>query len=242
MDRDNQLELVRTLTKEVMAAVRPDKLSTFAEDFAASAISGGLIRAEESLAAHHLRSQTIDTTLVAGMFFQVLREAEKLPVGTPERVSFIRRQAKSYLATRLAGQIPLSQFFRLLNLIEENVQSYFEEARGSWVGPKVATVKAPATAPDPPEEVIRAEALRRALEALPLIPKGRRKLTSNILEEFLRETRGTWFRLLDFEERFGVNKKTAWAYLTQLLQAGILEHNGEKANKVRYMVANSFQR
>ncbi len=30
--------------------------------------------------------------------------------------------------------------------------------------------------------------------------------------------------------------------LTQLLQAGILEHNGEKANKVRYMVANSLQR
>jgi hypothetical protein len=240
MDRDSQLELVRTLTKEVMAAARPEKIATFAEDFAASAISGGLHRAEESLAVHHPRSQTLDTTLVAGMFFQVLREAEKLPVSTPERVSFIRRQAKSYLATRLAGQIPLSQFFRLLSLIEENVQSYFEEARGSWVGPKAATVKTPA--PNPPEEVIRAEALRQALEALPLDPKGRRKLTSNVLEEFFRETRGSWFRLLDFEERFAVNKKTAWAYLTQLLQAGILEHNGEKANKVRYMLANSFQR
>jgi hypothetical protein len=240
MDRDSQLELVRTLTRDVMTALRPEKLASFAEDFAATVIGGGLIRVEESLAIQRPRNQTLDTTLVAGMFFQVLREAEKLPVSTPERVSFIRRQAKSYLATRLAGQIPLSQFFRLLNLIEENVQSYFEEVRGSWVGPKTATAEAPAS--KPPEEVIRAEVLRQALEALPLVPKGRRKLTSHILEEFLRETRGSWFRLLDFEERFGVNKKTAWAYLTQLLQAGILQHNGEKANKVRYMLANSFHR
>ncbi len=240
MDRDSQIELVRSLTKVVMAAARPEKMATFAEDFGALAVSGGVFRAEESLAVHHPRSQTLDTTLVAGMFFQVLREAEKLPVSTPERVSFIRRQAKSYLATRLAGQIPLSQFFRLLNLIEENVQSYFEEARGSWVGPKTVTPKAPA--PELPEEAARPEPLHQALEALPLIPKGRRKLTSTALEEFLRETGGSWFRLLDFEARFRVNKKTAWAYLTQLLQAGILEHNGQKANKVRYMVANSLQR
>ncbi|MFZ2088666.1 MAG: hypothetical protein WAU47_08835 [Desulfobaccales bacterium] len=240
MDRDSQLELVRSLTKEVMGTVRPEKLATFAEDFAALAISGGLIRAEESLAVHHPRSQTLDTTLVAGMFFQVLREAEKLPVSTSERVSFIRRQAKSYLATRLAGQIPLSQFFRLLNLIEENVQSYFEEARGSWVTPKLSIPPSPP--PQAYEEVIQEEALRQALESLPLLPKGRRKLTSAAFLEFLRETGGGWFRLLDFEERFGVNKKTAWAYLSQLLQAGILKHNGEKANKVRYMVANSFQR
>jgi hypothetical protein len=35
MDQDSQLELVRSLTKEVMAAVRPEKVATFAEDFAA---------------------------------------------------------------------------------------------------------------------------------------------------------------------------------------------------------------
>ena len=239
MDRDRICRLVRALTEVVMTAVRPETMDTFDEDFAASTIGGGLIRVEESLAVQP-RSQTVDTTLVAGMFFQVLREAEKLPVSTADRVSFIRRQAKSYLATRLAGQISLSQFFRLLNLIEENVQGYFEEARGSWVGPKTVTVKPPA--PEPQEEVIRAEALRQALESLPMESRGRRKLTGQVLEEFFRETRGSWFRLLDFEERFGVNKKTAWAYLTQLLQAGILEHNGEKANKVRYMLANVFHR
>jgi hypothetical protein len=240
MDRNSRLELVRTLTREVMATVQPEKIATFSEDFAAFAISGGLVRAEESLATLPRRSQTLDTTLVAGMFFQVLREAENLPTSTPERVSFIRRQAKSYLATRLAGQITLSQFFRLLNLIEENVQSYFEEVRGGWVTGKTPLAAAPE--PSLGQDAIRAEPLRQALNALPLVPKGRRKLTSEALEKFLTQTHGTWFRLLDFEEHFQVNKKTAWAYLTQLLQAGILEHNGEKANKVRYMVAGPFRR
>jgi len=49
MNRDGHLELVRTLTLEVMAMARPGKMTTFAGDCAALAISGGLIRAEESL-------------------------------------------------------------------------------------------------------------------------------------------------------------------------------------------------
>ncbi len=241
MDRDNRVELLRTLTREVIATVRPEEIATFAEDFAALAISGGLLRAEESLAKFSSQSRPLDTTLVAGMFFQVLREAENLPASTPERVSFIRRQAKSYLATRLAGQITLTQFFRLLSLIEENAQSYFEEVRGGWVTAKAPPAAASTPAPPPSRDVIRPEALRQALNAFPLMAKGRRKLTSEALEEFLRQTHGTWFRLLDFEEHFQVNKKTAWAYLGQLVQAGILEHNGEKANKVRYMVASPFR-
>ena len=112
-------------------------------------------------------------------------------------------------------------------------------ASSTWVTGKTSLAAAPA--PPPSQEVIRSETLRQALNALPLDSKGRRKLTCEALEEFLRQTHGTWFRLLDFEEHFQVNKKTAWAYLTQLFQAGILEHNGEKANKVRYMVASPFR-
>jgi len=240
MDRDNQLELVRALTKEVLEMAQPENMSTFGEDFAAFAVSGGLLRAEESLSHLRPRERPLDTTLVAGMFFQVILEAEKLPAGTEERVAFIRRRAKNYLATRLAGQIPLSQFFRLLSLIEANVQQYFEHSRERWLGPK-----APGAPGSPPGSRLTAswsEALAHALGELPLIPKGRRKLTPSSLEDFLQHTQGEWFRLLDFEERFRVNKKTAWAYLNQLLQAGILEHNGEKANKVRYSVAGRFRR
>ena len=71
--------------------------------------------------------------------------------------------------------------------------------------------------------------------------KGRRKITPENLTEFLRETEGRWFRVLDFEARFQVNKKTAWAYLNLLLEEGILVHNGEKANRVRYSLAGPFK-
>ena len=77
--------------------------------------------------------------------------------------------------------------------------------------------------------------LSGALRALEL------KLTPETLGEYLRETEGRWFRLLDFEARFQVNKKTAWGYLNLLLQEGVLTHNGEKANRVRYALAAPFQ-
>jgi len=92
MMQDRHLELIRTLTREVLEVAQPEKLATFAEDFAAFAISGGLVRAEEGATAFRAAAQTLDTTLVAGMFFEVLMEAERLPVSTPERVSFIRRR------------------------------------------------------------------------------------------------------------------------------------------------------
>jgi len=61
-------------------------------------------------------------------------EASRLPTGPQERVSFIRKRAKDYLVTQLAGQITLSQFYRLLNLIEEEAGLYF--TRQDWSGGK----------------------------------------------------------------------------------------------------------
>jgi two-component system NtrC family response regulator len=88
---------------------------------------------------------------------------------------------------------------------------------------------------------IDGETLRQALARLSLPLKGRRKLTPETILEFLSHTGGGWFRLLDFEEQFQVNKKTAWTYLNQLLRQGLLEHNGEKANRVRYILAAPFR-
>jgi len=239
MDRDSQLALVRTLTREVLEAVEPEKLATFDDEFAAVVITGGLDQAEETAISYPSRERPLDATLVAGMFFRVIMEAERLPVSNPERVAFVRRQAKTYLVTRLSGQISLTQFFRLLHLIEEHVEHYFQRQPQSWLHPLASGEEA--APPAPPEKRVRLEVLRQALRALHLLPKGRRKLTAATLEEFLDHTQGEWFRLLDFENRFGVNKKTAWAYLNQLLHAGILVHNGEKANKVRYTVADRFR-
>ncbi len=238
MNQEQHLELVRTLTHQCMELVCPEKMLTFSEDFAAFILTAGASQVQEHLVRRI--EQGLDTTLVAGMFFQVLLEAERLPSGTSERVAFIRKQAKNYLVTRLAGQITLSQFFRLLNLIEENAHRYFEHLEDDWLGRRPVTqIKIPKSeAPEP----IQGEALRQALATVPMLPKGRRKLTHQTLFEFLRDSGGQWFRLLDFEARFQINKKTAWAYLNLLHKTGILEHNGEKANKVRYILANRFLR
>jgi len=168
-----------------------------------------------------------------------MMEASRLPSGPQERVSFVRKKAKDYLVTQLAGQITLSQFYRLLNLIEEEAGLYF--ARQDWAGVRPGPRESreagrPPALPDP----VKSEAVRQALAKIPLPLKGRRKLTPETLGDFLRETEGRWFRLLDFEARFRVNKKTAWGYLNLLLQEGILNHNGEKANRVRYALAASF--
>jgi hypothetical protein len=240
MERERRLELVRTLTRETLQAISPEKLATYPEDFARFAMTAGIPQAGEKAVPLGPREQGLDTTLVAGMFFKVLVAAEHLPASTPERISFVRKEAKNYLVSHLAGQISLSQFFRLLNLIDENVRQYFQGLGGDWLTaphlPRAETFKT-AAAPEP----VRGEALGQALGALSLPRTGRGKLTLQSLDQFLQATQGRWFRLLDLEAHFGVNKKTAWGCLNQLLKADILEHNGEKANRVRYILAKRFR-
>lgn len=239
MDREGCLELVRTLTRPVVELFCPAEAGDFEDDFAIWSMSAGAGRVAERTYFIAPPAQALDTTLVAGMFFEVLVEASRLPSTTPERVSFVRKMAKDYLVTRLAGQITLSQFYRLLNLIEEKVGHYFEHLECGWTGSQPPS-KPVGPAPGAPVP-IKGEELRRALAQLDLPLKGRRKLTPETLWEFLRTGGTRWFRLLDFEAHFQVNKKTAWSYLNQLLQAGLLEHNGEKANRVRYVLASRFR-
>jgi hypothetical protein len=237
MNREGSLEVVRVLTEQVISALAPEKLADFADDFADFSLGAGALQVAERPAPLRPSSSGLDTTLVAGMFFEVLKDASRLPAGPRERVSFVRKKAKDYLVTRLAGQITLSQFYRLLNLIEEKVEVYFEHLTAAWIG-------APRRreAPGLPEPVaIDGEALRQALARLSLPQKGNRKITPETVWDFLSRNGGGWFRLLDFEAHFQVNKKTAWSYLNLLLTAGLLEHNGEKANKVRYILATPLR-
>ena len=242
MDRDDTLTLVRTLTRPVLELFSPAQLDDFEDDFAAWTLSAGALGVSEKSYALTPPAHGLDTTLVAGMFFQVVMEASRLPTGSQERVSFIRKRAKDYLVTQLAGQITLSQFYRLLTLIEEEAGLYF--ARHDWSGGKSGLRETREASPSPSPrlpEPVKCEALRQALAKIALPVKGRRKLTPETLGEYLRETEGRWFRLLDFEARFKVNKKTAWHYLNLLLQEGVLTHNGEKANRVRYALAAPFK-
>jgi hypothetical protein len=242
MDRDDTLTLVRSLTRLVVEWLCPAKLDDFEDDFANCALSAGTMGVAEKSSALTPLAHGLDTTLVAGMFFQVLRDARRLPVSSKERVSFIRKRAKDYLVTQLAGQITLSQFYRLLNLIEAEAGAYFGQQ--NWAGGKSGLRETREVSLLPPPrlpETVKSEALRQALAKVALPVKGRRKLTPETLGEYLRETEGRWFRLLDLEAWFKVNKKTAWGYLNLLLQEGVLIHNGEKANRVRYALAARFK-
>jgi len=239
MDHDATLTLVRTLARPVLELFAPAQLEDFEDDFAAWSLSAGTLGLGEKISGMTPPRRGLDTTLVSGMFFQVVMEASLLPAGPQERVSFIRKRAKDYLVTQLAGQITLSQFYRLLTLIEEEAGLYFTRQDWSW-GKSGLREAGLSPAPRWPEPV-KYEALRQALAKIGLPTKGRRKLTPETLGEYLRETEGRWFRLLDFEARFKVNKKTAWGYLNLLLQEGVLIHNGEKANRVRYALAAPFK-
>jgi hypothetical protein len=236
-----RVSLIRTLTLSVLEIFAPAKLADFEREFAPFVLAGGVPQVQERLAVMRTQDQGLDTTLVAGMFFQVLVEAEQLPASTSDRVSYVRKQAKNYLVNRLAGQISMSQFFRLLSLIDEHVQRYFTGLRSSWVNPPPEAISPPSV-PLTIADSLELEALRQALAHLPAEAAGRRKLSREKLMEFLQSTRGESFKLIDFEENFQVNKKTAWACLNQLLDDGILVHNGEKANKVRYSLASRFLR
>jgi hypothetical protein len=240
MQSEERLELVRTLTRSAMELTSPATAADFDDDFGAWAINTGAVRVAEDATAFAPAAQGLDITLVAGMFFQVLMEASRLPESRPERVSYVRKKAKDYLVTRLAGQITMAQFYRLLNIIEEKVGYYFEHLNDDWTGVKVTAAK-PAAAALRPAARVKGEELRQALDKLALPGKGRGKFTGESLWEFLNGNDGGWFRLLDLEAHFQVNKKTAWSYLNLLLTAGVLEHNGEKANRVRYALAGRFR-
>jgi hypothetical protein len=187
----------------------------------------------------------LDITLVAGMFFQVILEAEHLPGNTLERTIYVKQAVKNFLVQRLAGQITLSQFFRLVQIIEHEVTYYFHRIQGEWLSPEEAppAKSVSGSAPGcglalpPPLKVYD---LQLALSRLPLPHQANRKLSPSGLFDFLVKSEGRWFRLLDFESEFRLNKKTAWTYLTLLLHHGILRHNEEKANKVRYALSLKF--
>jgi|GEM_PF-458270 len=264
-----RLETIRKLSRCTIEVLVPDQAATFAEVFATWAAlpqqyvvkedlhSEGFPRLaaldlgkgpEGELARGVPRKSSpdrgLDTTLVAGLFFQVLLEAEHLPVNSQERSTFVKREVKNFLVSRLAGQITLSQFFRLMHLIDTEITHYFDRFRNEWLSvtpeatPNDYLPEIPSFRPLP--EPVLQEKLRQALAQVPLPQQANRKLSGEGLLRFLLDTRGNWFRLLDFEFQFSLNKKTAWTYLSMLLQHHILRHNEQKANRVRYALSPQF--
>ncbi len=257
-----RMAAVQSLSQGLLQELAPDQLARFDQDFALWLATPWHVAAREQVPGEDLLlpmggwtskgqsgqkpaslAQGLDATLVAGMFLQVILEAEHLP-GTPlERTCFVKQAVKNFLVQRLAGQITLSQFFRLVQLIEQEVGYYFQRLQGQWLSavdlPEAPRQPLAAGQPTTQAQILVTD-LQAALSGLPLPQQANRKLSPEGLLAFLVDTQGRWFRLLDFEAHFHLNKKTAWSYLTLLLQHHIVRHNEQRANKVRYAVAENF--
>jgi len=260
----NRLAAIQALSQGMLRVLAPEQVLKFERDFGLWAANPARLAVRECFVGEDLtyslgnRSskkreqsfstvapQGLDTTLVAGMFLQVILEAEHLPGNTLERTNFVKQAVKNFLVQRLAGQITLSQFFRLVQIIEHEVTYYFHRLQGEWLSSPATPYAQPAPALTSSYKIassapIQIYNLRLALNLLPLPHQANRKLSPEGLLDFLVKSEGRWFRLLDFESQFRLNKKTAWTYLTLLLHHDILRHNEEKANKVRYALSLKF--
>lgn len=179
--------------------------------------------------------ELVNRTLVAGLILEVILEAAPLPQDPERRRHLLKSGLRRALVNRLAGHMPLHSFQSVARRLDDWFELYYHRLPWEWGAYPGAGV---AVAGPPLQEELLAEALQ-GLE--PLLPKRRhRKLDRNRLEDFLRRTAGQWFRLRDFEDFFGIDRKTAWEYVTKLIQSGLLSHNQGRAAAARYRLAPRF--
>jgi hypothetical protein len=190
--------------------------------------------------------EKLDRALVAGLMLEVILETAGSPVDPQTRRRLVKTRLKDTLVSHLAGRVTLDRFHHLLRQLDHWFPIYYPlitSGAGQGPGPAPAPGQA-APAPAPPcRPALRADRLRAWFkeEARDLLPRRpHRKLDQDKLWEFLIPTQGGWFRLKDFEQHFGVDRKTAWEYLQKLLAAGLLRHNQKRSAAVRYGLASSF--
>jgi hypothetical protein len=190
--------------------------------------------------------EKLDRALVAGLMLEVILETAGSPVDPQTRRRLVKTRLKDTLVSHLAERVTLDRFHHLLRQLDHWFPMYYPlitSGAGQGPGPAPAPGQA-APAPAPPcRPALRADRLRAWFkeEARDLLPRRpHRKLDQDKLWEFLIPTQGGWFRLKDFEQHFGVDRKTAWEYLQKLLAAGLLRHNQKRSAAVRYGLASSF--
>jgi hypothetical protein len=190
--------------------------------------------------------EKLDRALVAGLLLQTILDGPEAPDPDLTGPGAVKARLKYNLAIHLAGRVSLDHFRSLIRNLERWFSYYYP-----LVSPALAPEQA---APDEagtlglPADVVPPHILKeaelqnwldsRVREVLPQRPH--RKLNPAMLLEFLRRTRGGWFRLRDFEAHCGIDRKTAWEYLKKLKEVGLLVHNGERSSAVRYCLADRF--
>ncbi len=211
--------------------------------------------------------EKLDRALVAGLIVEVILDQTNWPDSLPARQQEVKRCLQDYLVQYLAGRISLDHFRRLAQNLDGWFDYYFsllaakerstpaagqpvtygvlesrpvyavQEDRAAWLGAK------PADKPSGPRRQACLEELLESwlAEAKTEMPhRSHRKLTPDKLRSFLCQSGGRWFRLRDFERYVQMDRKTAWDYLQQFLQAGLLCHNRKNSAAVRYCLAPAF--
>jgi hypothetical protein len=187
--------------------------------------------------------EKLDRALVAGLMLEVILETAGPPADPQAFRHLVKVRLKDTLVTHLAGRVTLDRFHHLLRTLDHWFPLYYPLINaGSPKGPGRA-VPVPAGPASPARRGLREDRLRAWLreEGRDLLPRRpHRKLSGDKLREFLGRTQGGWFRLRDFEQHFGVDRKTAWEYLHNFLHAGLLRHNQGRSAAVRYGLAAQF--
>jgi hypothetical protein len=193
--------------------------------------------------------EKLDRALVAGLMLELFLETAGSPLDPETRRHLVKTRLKDTLVTHLAGRVTLDRFHHLLRKLDHWFPFYYplitaHSSKGPT--PTAGPGRGPLTRPvpfPPARGALRADRLRvwlndKGRDLLPRRPH--RKLNVSKLWEFLIGTQGGWFRLRDFEQHFGVDRKTAWEYLRKLLAAGLLRHNQKHSAAVRYALKTRF--
>lgn len=191
--------------------------------------------------------ERLDRALVAGLMLDAALGDSPLPPDPALQGRVLKSRVQEALLSDLSGHITLDRFRDLIQTLERSFPYYFPLLASLFPRPHEVTA-APHIQPGAISDafpgsssVLRdllTEALARMQHLFPRRPRS--KLTRPKLQDFLCRTGGTWFRLKNFQEYFAVDRKTAWEYVQEFLQAGLLVHNQAQAAAVRYALADRF--
>lgn len=205
---------------------------------------------------------TLDRALIAGLLLEVILQEPELPGDPRQRQQRLKARLGAYLVEHLAGRVSLDRFRSLARNLERWFAFYYplvvgpspdpsdysyrqretasvygvQEEREVWLSRRRETLPQETTAACR-EEVLAAQ-LDKLQEYLP--KRSHAKLTVAKLKEFFHRSAGGWFRLRDFERFLQIDRKTAWDYLQQFLQWGLLCHNRRQSTAVRYCLDPMF--
>jgi hypothetical protein len=190
---------------------------------------------------------TLDRALVAGLMLDAALAGAPLPPEPQAARALLRARVQNNLVSLLAGRVTLDRFRSLVETLERGFSFYFSLISPLLGAPQESsgahgTTHLEAGGPFSASRPVLSDLLGEVLGALPdVLPRRpRSKVTAAKLQDFLERTRGGWFKVRDFQEHFGVDRKTAWEYLQKLLHLGLLIHNRGRAASVRYALAERF--